>query len=545
LFYRNDYQKFLEYNIRDTELVEELDDKLQLMDLLVTMAYSAKCNYEDVFGSVRYWDLLIYNFLKKKGMIPPPKKGAPSSKFIGAYVKDPQVGQHEWVMSFDLNSLYPHLIMQYNMSPDTHLSNKFNQDISVKKLLEGEVDITSLTTSTVTPNGSMFSTKRQGFLPELLEEMYDERVLTKNKMIQHKRELEDTPKDNISRRKQLEYSITAENNNQMAKKIALNSCYGALGNQYFRYFNRDIAEGITTAGQLSIKWVEKAVNEWMNNLLETDEDYVVAIDTDSIYVTFEKLIERMDPNNPVEFLDTVAKERIEPMINESYEELASYMNAYQNKMNMGREVIADKGIWTAKKRYILNVHDSEGVRYKSPRLKMMGIETAKSSTPMWCRKKLEEGIKVVMNETEHDVWEFITNARTEFSKLPIEEVSFPRGVQNVTKYFNAASIYNKGTPIHVRGSLLYNNYLSKYNIDKKYPIITNGEKVKFCYLKMPNTINENVISFVNVLPKEFELEPYIDYETQFSKSFIEPLGVILNKIGWTTEPVSTLDSFFG
>jgi DNA polymerase elongation subunit (family B) len=545
LFYRNDYQKFLEYNIRDCELVEALDDKLQLMDLLVTMAYSAKCNFTDVFGSVRYWDLLIYNFLKKKGMIPPPKKGKQDSRIVGAYVKEPQVGQHKWVMSFDLNSLYPHLIMQYNMSPDTHLPNKFNQDISVNKLLEGEVDITSLTTSTVTPNGAMFSTKRQGFLPELLEEMYDERVLTKNKMIQHRKELEKTAKDDTTTKRKLEYAITAKNNNQMAAKIALNSCYGALGNQYFRYFNRDIAEGITTAGQLSIKWVEKAVNTYMNKLLETDEDYVIAIDTDSIYVTFDALVSKVNPKNPVDFLDTIAKEKLEPMINESYEELASYMNAYDNRMHMGREVIADKAIWTAKKRYILNVHDSEGVRYKSPRLKLMGIETAKSSTPMWCRKKLAQGIKVVMNETEHDVWEFITNARNEFSKLPIEEISFPRGCQNVTNYSNAASIYRKGTPIHVRGSLLYNNYLSKYNIDKKYPVITNGEKVKFCYLKMPNVINENVISFVNALPKEFELEPYIDYETQFNKSFVEPLGVILNKIGWTTEPVSTLNEFFG
>ena len=478
-------------------------------------------------------------------MVPPPKKGSQDSRIVGAYVKEPQIGQHEWVMSFDLNSLYPHLIMQYNMSPDTHLKDKFNQDISVKTLLEGEVDVTSLTNTTVTPNGAMFNIDRQGFLPELLEEIYDERVLTKNKMIQHRKELEDLDKEDLKTKKKLEYAITAENNNQMAKKIALNSCYGALGNQYFRYFNRDIAEGITTAGQLSIKWVEKAVNEYMNKLLETDDDYVVAIDTDSIYVRFDELIKKVNPNNPVDFLDTIAKEKIEPMINESYEELASYMNAYQNKMNMGREVIADKGIWTAKKRYILNVHDSEGVRYRKPRLKMMGIETAKSSTPMWCRKKLEQGIRVVMNQSEHDVWEFIEDAWNEFKKLPAEEIAFPRGVQNVTNYHNAASIYKKGTPIHVRGSLLYNNLLYKYNIDKKYPVITNGEKIKFCYLKVPNVINENVISFVNALPKEFELEPYIDYDIQFKKSFVEPLGVILDKIGWTTEPVSTLNDFFG
>ena len=545
LFYRSDYQKFLEYNIRDTELVEELDDKLKLMELVITMAYQAKCNFEDVFGSVRYWDLLIYNFLKKRNIIPPPKKGAQGDGLVGAYVKEPKVGQHNWVMSFDLNSLYPHLIMQYNMSPDTHQKKIFTQEINVKKLLEGEVDLSMLTKTTVTPNGALFRTDKQGFLPELLEEMYDERVLYKNKMIQYQQEKERTSKEDVNKHKQLEYAITAMNNNQMARKISLNSCYGALGNKWFRYFNRSIAEGITTAGQLSIKWVEKAVNDYMNKLLETDEDYVVAIDTDSIYVVFDKLIERTQPKNPVDFLDTIAKEKIEPMINETYEELASYMNAYQNKMVMGREVIADKGIWTAKKRYILNVHDSEGVRFKKPKLKMMGIETAKSSTPMWCRKKLEEGIRVLMNETETDVQNFISSARLEFEKLPAEEVAFPRGVQNVKKYYNAASIYNKGTPIHVRGSLLYNNYLYKYNIDKKYPVITNGEKVKFCYLKLPNVMNENVISFVSALPKEFELEKYIDYETQFQKSFVEPLGVILDKIGWTTEPVSSLDSFFG
>ena len=544
LFYRNDYQKFLEYNIRDTELVEQLDNKLQLMELVITMAYQAKCNYEDVFGSVRYWDLLIFNFLRKRNVIPPPKKLAQDSRIVGAYVKEPQVGQHKWVMSFDLNSLYPHLIMQYNMSPDTYQRKIFNQDISVKKLLEGEVDLSMLTNTTVTPNSAIFRTDKQGFLPELLEEMYDQRVLFKRKMIQAQQELENTSKDNTRKRTELEYDIVKYHNNQMVRKISLNSCYGALGNQYFRYFNREIAEGITTAGQLSIKWIEKAVNDYLNKLLDTNDDYVVAIDTDSIYVVFDKLVSRVNPKNPIDFLDTVAKEKIEPMMSESYEELASYVNAYQNKMDMSREVIADKGIWTAKKRYILNVHDSEGVRYKKPKLKMMGIETAKSSTPMWCRKKLEEGLKVVMSGTESDVWEFITNARNEFERLPIEEISFPRGVQNVRKYHNAASIYKKGTPIHVRGSLLYNNFLHKYKIEKKYPVIQNGEKIKFCYMNLPNTMNENVISFVSTLPKEFELESYIDYDLQFEKSFVEPLGVIIEKIGWNTEPVSSLESFF-
>ena len=310
LFYRNDYQKFLEYNIRDTELVEQLDNKLQLMELVITMAYQAKCNYEDVFGSVRYWDLLIFNFLRKRNVIPPPKKLAQDSRIVGAYVKEPQVGQHKWVMSFDLNSLYPHLIMQYNMSPDTYQRKIFNQDISVKKLLEGEVDLSMLTNTTVTPNSAIFRTDKQGFLPELLEEMYDQRVLFKRKMIQAQQELENTSKDNTRKRTELEYDIVKYHNNQMVRKISLNSCYGALGNQYFRYFNREIAEGITTAGQLSIKWIEKAVNDYLNKLLDTNDDYVVAIDTDSIYVVFDKLVSRVNPKNPIDFLDTVAKERL-------------------------------------------------------------------------------------------------------------------------------------------------------------------------------------------------------------------------------------------
>jgi DNA polymerase elongation subunit (family B) len=337
----------------------------------------------------------------------------------------------------------------------------------------------------------------------------------------------------------------------MAKKISLNSAYGALGNVWFRYYDLLVAEAITTAGQLSIRWIERDINEYLNDLLKTSGfDYVIASDTDSVYVRFDRLVSKLfaegeETQKIVRFLDNIAREKIEPFIEKSYQRLHEYVNSYEQKMEMSREVIADKGIWTAKKRYILNVHDSEGVRFKTPKLKMMGIETAKSSTPMWCRKKLEEGIRTLMNGTENDVWDFITNSRNEFNKLPIEEISFPRGVQNVKKYYNAASIYNKGTPIHVRGSLLYNNFLYKYNIDKKYPVIQNGEKVKFCYMKLPNIMNENVISFVSALPKEFELEPYIDYDTQFQKSFVEPLGVILDKIGWTTEPVSTLDSFFG
>ena len=556
--YKENFQKFIEYNIKDVELVMQLEEKMGLIDLALTLAYDAKVNYQDVFSQVRMWDTLIYNHLRKKHLVMPPKENQHKfDAYAGAYVKEPITGFHDWVVSFDLNSLYPHLIMQYNISPET-LINENRPDIDgkidVDNLLEQKINLDSLKEidMTITPNDQFFTTKKQGFLPEMMERMYTDRVRYKTEMIEAEKDLERKRKEKPeSNHREIINRISRYRNLQMAKKIQLNSAYGALGNQWFRFYDVRQAEAVTLSGQLAIRWIEKELNAKFNLIHKTkDESYVIASDTDSVYIRLGELVKIIGIENEskekiINCLDEICSKTVEDWIKSSYRQLANYTNAYAQKMDMAREVIADKGIWTAKKRYILNVHDSEGVRYKTPKLKLMGIETAKSSTPMWCRKKLEEGIKVVMNETEHDVWEFITKARNEFSKLPIEEVSFPRGVQNVTKYSNPASIYNKGTPIHVRGSLLYNNYLHKYNIDKKYPVITNGEKVKFCYLKVPNVINENVISFVNALPKEFELEPYIDYDTQFSKSFVEPLGVILDKIGWTTEPVSTLNDFFG
>ena len=544
LFYKKDYQKFLEYNVRDVTLVEELEDKLGLMGLLLAMSYSAKCNYLDAFRQVRYWDILIFNRLKQQNIIVPPKKeGQPKkSKFMGAYVKEPQVGMHEWVVSFDLNSLYPHLIMQYNISPET-IKSDFGNDMPiypVDKMLNKEVKIEG--DFAVTPNGARFSKRKQGFLPEILENLYDERVLWKNKMIEHQKEFEST--DDLRTKQELNRKIAIAYNNQMVRKISLNSAYGAIGNEWFRYFQVNLAEAVTSSGQLAIKWVEHAVNKYLNTILGTEDDYVVAIDTDSIYVRFDELIKSVQPKNPIDFLDEVAKGKMQNVINKCYEDLANYTNAYQNKMVMGREVIADKGIWTAKKRYILNVHDNEGVRLAKPKLKMMGIETAKSSTPQWVREKLEDALKVVMKGDEKLVHEFVDNARKEFYGLDPFDIAFPRRVNGINAYARVKTIYRKSTPMHVRASLLYNHYINQHDLGLKYEPISSGNNIRFLYLKIPNPIKENVIGFVNTLPKEFDLHRFIDYDLQFEKSFVEPLKLILEKIGWSTEPHSSLEEFF-
>ena len=544
-FYTNGWQKFVEYNIIDVELVDRLEDKMKLIELALTMAYDAKVNYNDVFYQVRMWDNIIYNYLKKRNIVIPPKLSEQKDeKYAGAYVKEPKPGKYDWVVSFDLNSLYPHLIMQYNISPET-LRDERHPTVSVKDILEKNLTFEMHKDNAVCANGAMYRKDKRGFLPELMEKMYNERVIFKKRMLEAKQEYEKNPTDNLVK------EIARCNNIQMAKKISLNSAYGAIGNQYFRYYQLANAEAITLSGQVSIRWIENKMNDFLNKILKTEkEDYVIASDTDSIYLNLGPLVDviykdkEKDSESIVSFIDTICEKTLEPFIDQSYRELAEYVNAYDQKMFMKRENIADRGIWTAKKRYILNVWNSEGVQYHEPKLKMMGIEAVKSSTPAPCREMIKDALKLMMNGTEDEVIKFIENSRKEFRKLPPEEIAFPRSVSDVTKYKSSNMIYMKGTPIHVRGALLFNHYIKKHNLTNKYSLIGNGEKIKFCYLKKPNKIHENVISFIQDFPKELQLDKYVDHDLQFEKSFIEPLRIILDSIGWKVEKTANLESFF-
>ena len=543
-FYTNDWQKFIDYNIVDVELVIRLEEKMKLLELAVALAYDAKVNIRDVYYQVRMWDTIIYNFLKEKNVVvPPAKRSHKDEKYEGAYVKEPKPGRYDWVVSFDLNSLYPHLIMQYNISPET-LRETRHPSSSVERILNEEITDFNPEYATCA-NGAQYRKDVRGFLPELMEKMYDERVIFKKRMIQAKKDYEKTPD------KSLEKEIARCNNIQMAKKISLNSAYGAIGNQYFRYFKLANAEAITLSGQVSIRWIENKMNRKLNKILNTeDTDYVIASDTDSIYLNMGPFVDAIFKGREathveiVDFLDKVCEVEFEKYISSSYQALADYVNAYDQKMFMKRENIADRGIWTAKKRYILNVWDSEGVRYADPKLKIMGLEAVKSSTPAPCRQMIKDGLKVIMSGTEDEMIEYIESCRTKFKSLPPEEISFPRSVSNVTKYKGDNTIYAKGTPMHVRGALLYNHYVKEKKLDRKYAYIQNGEKIKFCYLKDPNPIRENVISFIQDFPKELNLTKYIDYETQFNKAFVEPVKAVLNAIGWEVERRISLESFF-
>ena len=560
LLYKNDYQKFIEYNIKDVELVEQLEDKMKLLEMIVSLAYLSKVNYSNTFGQVRMWDTLIYNNLLRKNIVIPPKTTShKSSQFEGAYVKDPILGSHDWVVNFDLNSLYPHLIMQYNLSPETLITDELPSDLQeIKDARPGidglvdqvqNLDVLKKYNLTYTPNNEFYRRDIHGFLPEMMQQIYDDRVKYKGMMIDAKKKLQN--ETDASERFKLKNLISKYHNMQLNLKITLNSAFGAMGNQHFRYFDQRIAEAITTSGQLSIKWIEKEINRYLNGLLKTDDDYVVAVDTDSVYITMDKLVQSVYGDKSVEktkiidFLDKVCSEQMEKIIDKSYQKLKDYMNAFDQKMVMKRENIADRAVWTAKKRYIMNVYDSEGVRYKEPQLKIMGIEAIRSSTPSACKQKMKDIFKIIMNGTEDDAIQYIDEFREEFKTLSAEDIFFPRSVRGMKKYHDAAHLYIKGTPIHVKGALLYNKLLKDHKLLGDYPVIKDGEKIKFAYLKKQNTVGGEVIAIPNQLPSEFELQDYIDYDKQFSKSFIEPMSSVMNAVGWQTEKVSTLEDFFG
>lgn len=585
-FYEGDFRNFINYNIRDVDLVFRLDEKLKLLEQVYAIAYDGKVNLIDSLTTVAMWDIIIHNYLLDKKVVVPLKTIEDKDRSIeGGHVKDPQTGLSKWVVSFDLNSLYPHLIMQYNISPETLVGQylEFSAENetgieSVRDFRDGvlteERDCSAsffdktgstlqetliLNDCTITPTGCVFSRKEKGFLPTLMYKMYNDRVVWKKRMLEAKKAYEKTPT------RELENEIARCHNMQLAKKIQLNSAYGALSNQYFRWFDIRLAESITRAGQLSIRWMEKHINQFLNKQLKTDnKDYVIAIDTDSMYLTLGDLVEQAYPGHTteeiVEWLDRAAEKVFEPFIDKTYQKLADYTNAYEQKMKMKREAIADTGIWTAKKHYVLNVWDLEGVRYDKPKLKMQGIEAVRSSTPAACREDIKTALAIIMEGKEPKLHDFIANARKKFNTLTFEEVAFPRTVRGVSErdiydnqgnliqksYYTGDASFKKSTPIHVKGALLYNYILQKRKLTHKYLKIGEGEKIKFCYMLSSAPIPTNVISTPGQLPTEMGLDQYIDYYTQFDKAFIEPLRTILDVIGWRVDgQQQTIEDFFG
>ena len=548
--YEQNPQLYLDYNLKDTLLVERMEEESALLSLVLTVAYGGGVNYTEAFGTVGIWETTLYRKLMSQNVVP-FLKGSPGERageLVGGYVKDPRVGMHPWIVSFDLNSLYPHLMLQYNMSPETYMEDT-RKYVTQEMVLKDEFHNDDPSYS-VCANGVCFSNSRLGVIPEIIEEYYGNRSVIKKNMlaVEQAAETETDP----NKKKALKKEITQLHNSQMAIKIAMNSLYGATANIYFLYYIASMAEAITTSGQLSIRYAEKSVNDYLNKFMKTENlDYIVYIDTDSIYVDMAPVIEKVfgtvdiDKKTGEEFLDKVCKEKIEKIIEEGYVELAEKMGAYRNAMAMKREKITDKSVFVAKKRYVMNALNSEGVHYEEPKISVTGLESVRSSTPEICREKLKQSFKVIMTSDEINTQKFIGDFRNEFFELPAEQVAKISGTDDIEKYIDKKTgSYKKGCPMHVRGCILYNNFLKEKGLDKKYESIKSGDKIKFVYLKSPNPIKENMISFPNILPSEFGLEKYIDYETQFNKVFLSPIDNLLSAIGWSAEKVDSIENFF-
>jgi len=555
--YRKNYQKFIDYNLEDMDLIRELEEKIGLISLALTWAYDSKVNFEDVFSQVRMWTVMIHNELLSRGIVGPQKQDADVeiTEYIGAYVKEPRPGRYGWVVGFDLTSLYPHLIMQYNVSPERLVEPEFytsdmrdilSQHVTIDRLLNKEVDTFKLKNAgvTLTPNGQFFYIQEQGFLANMMQSMFEDRDMYKKKMKEAKKEKEEAT--TVEAKSSSDQLVAMYNNLQGSKKISLNSCYGSLGNIHFFLYDTRQAEAITSSGQLAIRWVARDVNLYLNKILKTfDVDYIIASDTDSIYLNFDELVGQSfgsnvkDPAKVTEFLDAICKQKITPVINKSFDELGEYLNVFAQKMNMNREAIAYPAIWTAKKRYILNVWDMEGTRYKEPDIKISGLEAVKSSTPRSCREKIRDCIKVILDGNNDDVIKFIESYREEFKTLPLSEIAFPRSAN-----FGEKSLGDKGLPIAQRAAILYNKLLVEKKLTEKYVHIKDGEKIKFIHLKLPNPVQSNVVGFLTELPKEFDLHRYVDYNTQFEKAFVEPIRAILSVMDWKVEYISSLENMW-
>jgi DNA polymerase elongation subunit (family B) len=542
--YEQNIELFYDYNIKDTYLIIKLEEKLGFIKEALTIAYMAKGNAEDTLGTVKVWDSIIHNYLMDKNIVVPPMKYVEPERTIpGGFVKEPRQEMIGWGVSMDMTSLYPHIYMLCNISPETLVDKVSIPDVDI--ILETNFKNINHGPYSLAANGVRFRKDFKGFIPQLMEEYFNFRKLHKNNMLSYKKEFEKT-KDT-----KFENLISISHNMQLATKILLNSFYGASANPYFRWFNTDMAEAITVTGQLAIKFAAKKLNEYLNKVLKTvDIDYILVIDTDSNYLKLQPIIDALGINHLSNkeisnIIDKFCVDKLQPYLDNCFHELKENMNFYEQKLFMKRESIFNKMVITGKKHYIMNIINEEGVEYSKPKLKIVGLEAVKSSTPEIIKKKMKETFALILNSDEKTVIAHIEEFKEEFKKTPFEKIAFPRGVNNLAKYSDSAKIYGHKTPIHVRAALLYNFYLKKKKLDKDYLPIYEGDKIKFIYLKMPNPYHEDVIGCPGEFPKEFDLEKYIDYEKQFDKTYYQPVNAVLKACGWSAEKQASLLSFFG
>jgi len=550
--YEKDFELFMDYNIKDTELVERLDDRLKLMEISLSLAYFSKVNFEDIFSPMRYWENIIHNYLYENFIVSPidKKVNEKSEKFEGAYVKNPIVGKHDFLVSFDFTSLYPYILRTFNISPETIVDMR--EDVDIVSVLNKTLDLSEEKERdlTVATNGARFSRKHTGFIPALVKRMLDLRKNAKKDMITTKQEIEklkteNAPADEIAN---LEKKAKALFNMQLVAKVAANSFYGICGLKYFRFYDIRLSEAVTLSGQAANRFVEQRVNQYLNKILETaNRDYTVYMDTDSCYFDLSGMVKKFAHNKTkeqqYEFVKKVGYSKLTDVINDAIVEFNDYLNVHDPVLDMKMEAVGS-GVFIAKKKYIMSIVHMEGVDYAEPEMKMTGVEAVKSSTPAPARKALTDCAQIIVTGSEDELIEYVDKFRKNWTSLPPDEIALPTSVNGIRKYHIEGNQYKLGCPMHIRAAINYNHWIQRKEIDMYYSDIKDGSKAKYIFLIKNNKTKENVIAFPNKLPKELDLHSKIDYNTQLERSFLSPLKIMLEPTKWSYERKANLMDLF-
>ena len=539
-WYENDFTNFTEYNAIDCMRVIELEEKLNMILLVISIAYDAHINFDEVASPVRTWHGILHHYFYENNMAVEVKTSYPEGKSImGGYVHDIDPIKKDWTITFDATSLYPSIIMGWNISPET--LSEGTTDISIESSLADfkprEADVC------IALNTHMFSRDKQGVIPKVIERVFVDRQTYKKKMLEAKSKYEETGDAKYKKEATL-YDVY-----QMAKKILANSLYGAMAQRYFMFYDTRLAEAVTSTGQFITQRVRNEMNSYLNKICKTDSyDYVYYCDTDSIFISLEPLVKAKFAGKTtkeiIDLMDKTAEGILRKQLDHICGTIEQNLNAFESRISFKREAIASRAIFTSKKKYAMLVYNNEGVAYDPPTMKITGIEVVRTSTPMKVREFLKDAVLIALSKEEEDIHSYVENVEKQFMELDYKEIAYPTGVNNLGKYTSKSSIYSKGTPIHVRGALLFNHYIRKYKLDKEYEVIKEGNKVKYVYLKTPNKLLEDVVSFQSDIPEEFGVIDKVDYDKMFAKQFIGPLDRLIQPLGWTTKPVSSLEDLF-
>lgn len=589
------YEKFIDYAIQDVILLYELDQRVQLHKIVMMIAGLTGVNLDDSMGTVKPWANYIAFQSYLSNTILPDDEPQEQQEIKGGFVAEPTIGKFKDVFSVDLNSAYPNLSMRgCNMSPETYIPEHkipkdlkllrdqyFNDEDEIRRLddyLKGNLDefnkLLKKYNMSCGINGALFTKDFVGVIPTLVAGLYGKRKTAKKEMLNcekniqlikdelHKRgaqllEIETQLELDISQLKNYsveqlsafynyEYSKKQELNIlQMVFKILINSLYGALGNRYFKLFNVDIARAITGNTRFYIVLSKHRIPEFLNKFGKSngveDNNYYCYSDTDSLYFTLQPISHVLydptdDNNTKADKIDDFIKTEIDPVIEENNKEFCDFVNALDSTVvKAEREVIADSAVFVAKKRYFMRVLDNEGVRYETPKIKRMGIEIVRSSTPSFSKKYLDDSINIILDKNNKDLLEWVKETKQLFTKQKLSEIAKTSSVSNLNYNLDKVQYDQNGRkisiPINSRAALVTNRYIEQNNLSNQFQPISPNDKIKILYMKTPNPLNSNVMAFIDNRFAEM-FRQYVDFDENWDKFFLAALEIMTNPLNY-------------